>query len=160
MSGPAASTDVRLQLFPPFGGSVEVIPGPASCTPPLWALSSSHQPSSSPQMFLIISSLHSFPEHKQHLEQLTPNSPPILPIPKLLVTRATTAPFPFPCSERTKNQHVLLKVKKNNSLCSCGELLQNLSCNLHSTELRRHKQRLLPARAANTPGHGARWWSI
>lgn len=52
----------------------------------------------SSQMFLMISSFLAFiPDHKQHLEQLTPCAPNILWFTRQLVTRATTALFFFQC---------------------------------------------------------------
>lgn len=96
----------------------------------------------SSQMFLMISPILAFiPDHKHHLEQLTPCAPNILWFTRQLVTRATTALFSF--SVLTENQHFILKEKKNNILSSHSELQHHLSCNQDIAELWCYKQTLL-----------------
>lgn len=96
----------------------------------------------SSQMFLMISPILALiPDHKQHLEQLTPCAPNILRFTRQLVTRATTELFSF--SVLTENQHFILKEKKNNILSSHSELQHHLSCNQDIAELWCYKQTLL-----------------
>lgn len=96
----------------------------------------------SSQVFLLISPILAFiPDHKQHLEQLTPCAPHISWFTRQVVTRATAALFS--CRVLTKNQHFILKVKKNNILCSHSELQHHLSCNQDIPELWCYKQTLL-----------------
>lgn len=93
----------------------------------------------SSQIFLMTSHILAFtPDHKQHLEQLTPS----YGLQGSWLLMAKTAPFSFSVLTE-KNQHFILKEKKNNILWSHSELQHHLSCNQDIAELWCYKQTLL-----------------